>query len=123
MKRARVAIALGLVLPVSIAAIAIDASARRARRAREQGAIDAIARRLPSSDLALAGGARWLRAPSMEEPAAAFADGPALPDPDPAGGIMAPPQAVWTSAAENAKNASSTSGVSGVNGANKGDER
>ena len=34
---------------------------------------------------ALAG---WLRSPSLEEPNAAFQDGPALPDPDPAGGAM-----------------------------------
>jgi hypothetical protein len=93
------AIALALVLPVSIAVIAFDASARRSARGKEQPAIDAIARRLPSNDLALAGGARWLRAPSMEEPGAAFADGPALPDPDPAGGIMAPPRAIWIESA------------------------
>ena len=100
MTRARnAAIVLALVLPSSIALIAIDASARRAKRRTDQPAIDAIARRLPSNDLALSGGARWLRAPSMEEPGAAFADGPALPDPDPAGGIMAPPRAVWVESA------------------------
>ena len=89
------AAALLAVLPVALAVISLDASARRARRAREQPAIDAVARRLPSSDLALSGGARWLRAPSLEEPGAAFQDGPALPDPDPAGGVMAPPREVW----------------------------
>jgi hypothetical protein len=95
MRRAFVAVALVLALPVSVVGIAADASARRARKAREQPAIEAIARRLPSNDLALSGGARWLRTPSLEEPGAAFADGPALPDPDPAGGIMAPPRAMW----------------------------
>jgi hypothetical protein len=84
-----------LVLPASSVAITLDAAARRRARDREQPAIDAVARRLPSSDLALAGGARWLRFPSLEEPGAAFQDGPALPDPDPAGGAMAPPRDVW----------------------------
>jgi hypothetical protein len=91
----RVAAALLAVLPVTVAAIALDARARRAARAQEQGAIDAVARRLPASDLALSGGARWLRFPSLEEPGAAFQDGPGLPDPDPAGGAMAPPREAW----------------------------
>jgi hypothetical protein len=85
-----------LVLPASIAAIAVDASERRRARDAEQGAIDALAPMLPSSDLALSGGARWLRFPSLEEPGAAFQDGPALPDPDPAGGTMAPPRSTWS---------------------------
>lgn len=94
--RRRTAIALLLALPVSVTAIAVDASMKRAARAGDQPSIDAIARIVPSSDLALSGGARWLRFPSMEEPGAAFQDGPALPDPDPAGGAMAPPVAVWS---------------------------
>jgi len=77
----------------------VDAGRRRRARAAEQTAIDAVVQRLPSGDLALSGGARWLRSPSLEEPGAAFADSPALPDPDPAGGIMAPPRAVWASEA------------------------
>jgi hypothetical protein len=93
--RAR-ALFLLLVLPAAISAIAIDAGLRRRARASDQAAIDAVALRLPSSDLALSGGARWLRAPSLEEPGAAFQDGPALPDPDPAGGAMAPPRDVWS---------------------------
>ena len=79
----------------AIAIIAADASARRADARRQQPAVDALAVRLPTSDLALSGGARWLRSPSLEEPNAAFADGPALPDPDPAGGAMAPPYEAW----------------------------
>lgn len=94
--RRKTAAVLLLASPVLvIASLAIDARARRAERASEQPAIDALARRLPTSDLALSGGARWLRAPSLEEPGAAFADGPAMPDPDPAGGTMAPPIGVW----------------------------
>jgi hypothetical protein len=55
-----------------------------------------VSRRLASSDLALCGGARWLRSPSLEEPGAAFSEGPTMPDDDPAGGVMAPPRDVWT---------------------------
>jgi hypothetical protein len=78
-----------------IAGLSADASMRRAQAKAQQPAIDALAARLPTSDLALSGGARWLRAPSLEEPAAAFQDGPAMPDPDPAGGAMAPPIEAW----------------------------
>lgn len=81
---------------VVIAVLSIDAHQRRGERAHDAPAIDLVAQRLPVSDLALSGGARWLRAPSVEEPGAAFADGPALPDPDPAGGAMAPPMEVWS---------------------------
>jgi hypothetical protein len=91
----RLALALLLVLPLSIAGIALDAAGRRRARERDQPAIDAVAPRLPSSDLALSGGARWLRFPTLEEPGAAFQDGPALPDPEPAGGAMSPPRDVW----------------------------
>ena len=82
-------------LPVAIAVIAVDAHVRRARRDAQALAIHAVAPRLPSGDLALSGGARWLRFPSLEEPGAAFADGIAIPDPDPAGGAMAPPVEAW----------------------------
>jgi len=86
-----------LSLPAAIGVISLDARHRRALRAERAAAIGELAVRLPSSDLALSGGARWLREPSMEEPNAAFADGPALPDPDPAGGAMSPPTAAWGS--------------------------
>jgi hypothetical protein len=92
---ARLGTALAVALPVVVACVCVHASFRRAARAREQPAIERVATRLASSDLALSGGARWLRSPSLEEPGAAFADGPALPDPDPAGGVMSPPRAVW----------------------------
>ena len=76
---------------IVISIIGVDARARLQSRAATEPAISVVARRLPVSDLALSGGARWLRSPSLEEPGAAFADGPASPDPDPAGGAMAPP--------------------------------
>ena len=84
-------VALFAVLPIVIVLIGLDARSRRAKRASDAPAIAAAAARLPSGDLALSGGARWLRSPSLEEPNAAFADGVAIPDPDPAGGAMAPP--------------------------------
>jgi hypothetical protein len=83
-------------LPIVIVVLALDAHVRRAERAGDRAAIAAVAARLPSGDLALSGGARWLRSPSMEEPGAAFDDGIAVPDPDPAGAAMAPPVGVWS---------------------------
>jgi len=99
MKHARVrqiAVALVVSPALVVAGLAYDANARRAAKANDAAAIDALARRLPTSDLALSGGARWLRAISLEEPGAAFADGPASPDPDPAGAAMAPPVELWS---------------------------
>ena len=91
--------AIAVVMVVSpvlvIVLLAWDAQARRAAKEQEQDSITALAQRLPTSDLALSGGSRWLRAISLEEPGAAFADGPAFPDPDPAGAAMAPPTTVW----------------------------
>jgi hypothetical protein len=95
----QVAIALVVSPALVVAGLAHDANARRAAKANDAAAIDALARRLPTSDLALSGGARWLRAISLEEPGAAFADGPASPDPDPAGAAMAPPVELWSASA------------------------
>lgn len=95
----RIAVALVLSPALVVAGLAYDASARRAAKAKDAAAIDTLATRLPTSDLALSGGARWLRAISLEEPGAAFADGPAAPDPDPAGAAMAPPIELWSASA------------------------
>jgi hypothetical protein len=88
---------LGVVAASVIALVAVPVHAQRMRRARanDSRAVSEIAPRLPAGDLALSGGARWLRFPSLEEPNAAFADGPAVPDPDPAGGAMAPPRELY----------------------------
>ena len=91
----RIAVAIMVSPALVIAGVAWDAHARRAAKGNETASIDALARRLPTSDLALSGGARWLRSVSLEEPGAAFADGPASPDPDPAGAAMAPPLELW----------------------------
>ena len=96
-----------IALPATLTFLAIDARARRDEKNAEVSTVVAVAKRLPSTDLALSGGARWLRTPSLEEPGAAFSDGPALPDPDPAGGAVSPPRAVWTEEA-NIANAGAT---------------
>ncbi|MEO8874415.1 MAG: hypothetical protein ABI461_02415 [Polyangiaceae bacterium] len=83
-------------LPVTLLVLSSDARLRRRLKDTQVSTVIAVAKRLPSTDLALSGGARWLRTPSLEEPGAAFSDGPALPDPDPAGGAMSPPRAVWS---------------------------
>jgi len=59
-------------------------------RSFETGAARTLAARLPAPDLALAGGARHLRMPSLEERSAAFHDSPGLLDVDPAGGFFLP---------------------------------
>jgi hypothetical protein len=101
--RARAIALLCLASPaIVIVVLTLDARSRRERRHTEEAALGVLAVRLPTSDLALSGGARWLRAPSIEEPSAAFADGPALADPDPAGGAMAPPIPIWAAVAERA---------------------
>lgn len=81
--------------PLALAAMSAHATLRTRERAREQRAIENVVRFLPASDLALGGGGRSVRTPSLEEPAAALHDGPTLPDADPAGGMLAPPRAVW----------------------------
>ncbi len=95
MTSARPAIlALGIQIVLLIGVFA-HARGRASRRRSEQTAIDAISRLVPAADLSLAGAARHLRFPSLEEPGAAFADAPASPDVDPAGGAIAPPTEVY----------------------------
>jgi hypothetical protein len=96
MRSLRMGLALLVLAPMTLVAVAVHAQGRRQVRALEQPALDAVMQRFPAGDLALSGGSRWLRFPSMEEPGAAFADGPAVPDPDPAGAAIAPPREVWS---------------------------
>ncbi len=77
---------------VALFAIAADAQSKSLRRQRDQHVIHSVARLLPSGDLAWSGGARWVRFVSLEEPTAASADGPLMPDPDPAGVLASPPR-------------------------------
>lgn len=76
-----------LLLPV-LATAGVAASVRP--QPRETTGEQQLARRLPAPDLALAGGARHLRMPSLEERWAPFHDSPGLLDVDPAGGFFRP---------------------------------
>jgi hypothetical protein len=82
-----------------LAALLLHAHARGERREADQPAISAVTRLMPGADLSLAGAARHLRFPSIEEPGAAFADAPASFDTDPAGGALAPPSEVYSAVA------------------------
>ncbi len=90
-------------LPLIVVGLSLDAAARRHARDAEAPRLARALVRLPTSDLALSGGARWLRSLSTEEPWAAFSDGPAIPDPDPAGGVVAPPVEVWATHVQDAR--------------------
>lgn len=74
------------------AGMLVDAATRRA------GGVDAASRAVVAAtglpDLALSSSVRWLRHPSQAEPGAAFSDGPATLDVDPAGALLGPPRAV-----------------------------
>jgi hypothetical protein len=71
-----------------------DAAARRVGQAARAPDVRAVVRLLGTADLALSSASRWLRHPSLTEPGASFADGPAILDNDPAGAAIAPPRAV-----------------------------
>jgi hypothetical protein len=78
---------------VDLAAIsvpAVHAAARRAARASSSDARLSLAAVLGTPDLALSSSSRWLRHPSLVEPMAPFADGPATLDVDPAGAFVSP---------------------------------
>lgn len=94
---ARGALMLGLCAASIALTFAWSFAAKRARtQARERWpGLPALAAHLPAADVAFTGGARWLRAPSLEEPGAAQADGIAFPDPEPGGGALVPPRAAW----------------------------
>lgn len=81
-----------LLAPAALGAHASAARHLAAPRALAAAPVGAV---LPWPDLAVAAGARHLRFLSLEEPGAAFADGPASLDADPAGGCLAPPRQVW----------------------------
>lgn len=80
-----------------LGAVSLHASATQnpAARAKRQS----LALQLRWADLALSSDARWLRHPSQSEPAAALSDAPGALDLDPAGGLIAPPRALWNPSA------------------------
>ena len=81
-----------VLLCLSAIGILLDASAQRSARREALPQVMAVARMLGTADLALSSASRWLRHPSLSEPGAAFADGPAILDNDPAGAAMGPPR-------------------------------
>ena len=85
-------------LPLSIVGIAAHAAHARQDELASRPSRLAAVRRMPSADFAFAGGSRHLRFLTLEEPQAAFADGPGLPDPDPAGGLIGVPKAAFADA-------------------------
>ncbi len=85
-----------------LAGFALHARTRIHDREHDEAAVAAVTRVLPAADLSLAGAARHLRFPSLEEPGAAFSDAPASPDLDPAGAALAPPIDVYAAVVEQA---------------------
>jgi hypothetical protein len=84
-----------LSLPLALTVMLVHARATRVRAMAERPAVLAVVARMPSADFAFAGGSRHLRFVTLEEPGAAFADGPGMPDPDPAGGLVGAPREAW----------------------------
>jgi hypothetical protein len=84
-----------IVLLVAVATwMLVDATLRRSAQRERAPHVQSIVRLLGLADLALSSSSRWLRHPSITEPGAAFADGPAILDNDPAGAVIGPPHDV-----------------------------
>jgi hypothetical protein len=83
----------GLLL-AGVVGMLVDAQFRRAAQAARQPEVQSVVRLLGVADLALSSSSRWLRHPSITEPGAPFADGPAILDNDPAGAAIGPPHAM-----------------------------
>ncbi|MGE0789401.1 MAG: hypothetical protein AB7S26_27250 [Sandaracinaceae bacterium] len=92
--RRALVLALGLAvgLIALLAAIVIDAGARRSATRRRTAREVVQLTGLP--DLALSSSSRWLRHPSESEAGAFGADVPAGLDTDPAGALIGPPRAI-----------------------------
>ena len=82
----------GLLLAGAVAML-VDAQVRRTAQQARQPKVQSVVRLLGVADLALSSSSRWLRHPSISEPGAPFADGPAILDNDPAGAAISPPRA------------------------------
>lgn len=82
----------GLLLAGAVAML-VDAQVRRAEQQARNPEVQSVVRLLGVADLALSSSSRWLRHPSIAEPGAPFADGPAILDNDPAGAAISPPRA------------------------------
>jgi hypothetical protein len=83
-----------LVLALATAWMLADAARRRVSSDHRVAQSQAVTRLLGTADMALSSSSRWLRHPSLSEPGAPFADGPAILDIDPAGAMIGPPHDV-----------------------------
>jgi hypothetical protein len=81
-------------LAVGVAWMLLDDAAQRAVQRERSPQVQSIVRLLGVADLALSSSSRWLRHPSVSEPGAPFAEGPAILDNDPAGAVIGPPHEV-----------------------------
>jgi hypothetical protein len=79
------------VLVLVLSFVVVDAHARRERAATGDALSIALVEAPGSADLSLSSGSRWLRHPSVAEPAAACV-GPTCLDVDPAGLALPPPR-------------------------------
>ena len=77
-----------------VAGVGVHASRRRVE-AHALGPVRTLAARVVGPELAMFPASRWLRHPTRAEPWAAFSDGPAVLDIDPAGAIAPPPRALF----------------------------
>ena len=92
MTRLRWALAGAAITALLLGWMLLDAAHRRGRG--DARADRALVQATGLADLALSSSVRWLRHPSQAEPAAAFSDGPAALDVDPAGALLGPPREV-----------------------------
>jgi hypothetical protein len=88
-----------ILLVLGVAWMLLDAAGRRAGHREHHSQVRAVVRLLGTADMVLSSSSRWLRRPSLSEPGAAFADGPAILDNDPAGAVMRPPREVFAAGA------------------------
>jgi hypothetical protein len=93
--RLPIAACAALLLAAMLTGVALHAAHLRQEGAAARRERIALAGVLGVADLAVSSHARWLRHPSMSEPAAAFADAAGALDVDPAGAWIAPPRALF----------------------------
>jgi hypothetical protein len=80
-----------LALVLAVVGIIADAARCRAASVQRINQSRMVVRLFGTADMVLSSSSRWLRHPSLSEPGAPFADGPAILDIDPAGAMIGPP--------------------------------
>ncbi len=79
-----------IAVAMALTGMSLDAARRRSADASGRAARVELAAAMGLSDLALSSSSRWVRHPSVVEPAAAISDVPGALDADPAGGAVTP---------------------------------